>query len=148
MLNEKLIRERIIFGIRDKRLSEQLQMDSELTLAKAIHKVRQWTQCGQTTRGKSQTWQKKEQKTVTQIEKGCRRCGRKNKYLCQDCPAKDVQCQKCQKKGHFAVSCHSSEAARLREVTENNSDTDREDCVFLGEIGAGGQSPGCKKWRI
>ena len=40
-LKEELIRDRIVVGIRDKRLSERLQMDSDLTLAKAIQKVRQ-----------------------------------------------------------------------------------------------------------
>ncbi|KAG7482509.1 hypothetical protein JOB18_022706 [Solea senegalensis] len=33
VLKEELVRDRIVVGIRDKRLSEQLQMDSELTLA-------------------------------------------------------------------------------------------------------------------
>ena len=40
-LKEVLIRDRIVVGIRDKKISEQLQMDSDLTLAKAIQKVRQ-----------------------------------------------------------------------------------------------------------
>ena len=35
-LKEELIRDGIVVGIRDKRLSERLQMDSDLTLAKAI----------------------------------------------------------------------------------------------------------------
>lgn len=39
VLKDELIRDRIVVGIKDRRLSEQLQMDSELTLAKAIQKV-------------------------------------------------------------------------------------------------------------
>ena len=40
VLKEELIRDRIVVGVRDKRLSEQLQMDSDLTLAKAIQMLR------------------------------------------------------------------------------------------------------------
>ena len=40
-LRDDLIRERIVVGIKDKKLSEQLQLDSKLTLEKAITKTRQ-----------------------------------------------------------------------------------------------------------
>ncbi len=40
-LKEELIRDHIVVGIRDRRLSERLQLDPELTLAKAIQTVRQ-----------------------------------------------------------------------------------------------------------
>ena len=40
-LREDLIRDRIVVGIKDKKLSEQLQLDSKLTLEKAITKTRQ-----------------------------------------------------------------------------------------------------------
>ena len=40
-LRDDLIRDRIVVGIKDKKLSEQLQVDSKLTLEKAITKTRQ-----------------------------------------------------------------------------------------------------------
>ena len=40
-LHDELIRDRIVVGIRDKNLSERLQLESDLTLSKAIHTVRQ-----------------------------------------------------------------------------------------------------------
>lgn len=40
-LRDDLIRDRIVVGIKDKKLSEQLQLDSKLTLEKAITKTRQ-----------------------------------------------------------------------------------------------------------
>ena len=40
-LRDELIRDRIVVGIKDKKLSEQLQLDSKLTLEKAITKTRQ-----------------------------------------------------------------------------------------------------------
>ncbi len=40
-LREELTRERIVFGIRDKAISERLQLESALTLEKAVNLVRQ-----------------------------------------------------------------------------------------------------------
>ncbi len=40
-LKQDLIRDRILVGIRDAKLSESLQLDADLTLEKAITKVRQ-----------------------------------------------------------------------------------------------------------
>ncbi|UYV64645.1 hypothetical protein LAZ67_3001472 [Cordylochernes scorpioides] len=40
-LHEQLIRDRIVVGVRDKALSERMQLDSELTLEKAVKLVRQ-----------------------------------------------------------------------------------------------------------
>ncbi len=40
-LHDELIRDRIVVGIRDARLSEKLQLESDLTLDKAIRRVRQ-----------------------------------------------------------------------------------------------------------
>ena len=40
-MQEELIRDRLVVGIRHQGLSESLQMDSELTLAKAVLKIRQ-----------------------------------------------------------------------------------------------------------
>ena len=40
-LKNDLIRDRIVVGLKDKKLSEQLQLDSKLTLEKAITKSRQ-----------------------------------------------------------------------------------------------------------
>lgn len=41
-LEEEMIRDRIVVGIRDNKLSERLQLDPELTLAKTITQVRQY----------------------------------------------------------------------------------------------------------
>ena len=39
--DDKMIRDRIVVGIRDVKLSEKLQLDAELTLSKAVTQVRQ-----------------------------------------------------------------------------------------------------------
>ena len=40
-LHDEMIRDRIVVGLRDARLSEKLQLDPELTLEKAVTQVRQ-----------------------------------------------------------------------------------------------------------
>ncbi|GBN05547.1 hypothetical protein AVEN_241017-1 [Araneus ventricosus] len=40
VLHDELIRDRIVVGIRDKHLSEKLQLDADLTLTKVIERVR------------------------------------------------------------------------------------------------------------
>ena len=40
-LHDEMVRDCLVVGLRDKRLSEQLQMEPELTLEKAINKARQ-----------------------------------------------------------------------------------------------------------
>ena len=119
-LKEELIRDRIVVGIRDKRLSERLQMNPDLTLAKAIQKVRQseTVKKQQTilhsemmgdnkanmdaiinTKKKEwkQKWQHK-QKPNKQTLGECGRCGRKQKHAWKDCPARDAECRKCRRK--------------------------------------------------
>lgn len=171
VLKDELIRDRIVVGIRDKRLSERLQMDSDLTLAKAIQNVRlsetvkkQQTILHSsaaedsvsnmdairtnTKMAKKQTWQQsKGQRPDRQGEKECGWCGRK-KHSWKDCPARDVECRKCQKKGHFAIVCRSGEAVGLREVIENQDDTDSDEYAFLGEIGTEKSEPWREKVEI
>ena len=40
-LNDEMIRDRLVVGLGDSKLSEKLQLDPELTLEKAITQVRQ-----------------------------------------------------------------------------------------------------------
>jgi len=44
----------------------------------------------------------------------------------------DVECRKCHKKGLFAVACRNGQA--VHTITEVLSDSDSQDCVFLGEV--------------
>ena len=53
----------------------------------------------------------------------CRRCGNRS-HPVQQCPAKDAECYKCKKKGHFSQMC---EANMTNEVKVNEQQ-------FLGEL--------------
>ena len=68
----------------------------------------------------------------------CQRCGSNENHSRQDCPAKDAECHKCKKRGHFQRVCRSKAASQLSEV-ESSLPND----VFLGEIAEGNNNP----WR-
>lgn len=154
VLKEELIRDRIVVGIKDRKLSEKLQMDSELTLAKAIqvrkseNVKKQQTILHGATRGDSKsnvdaikttkkgknfqhTGKQRNQKSDAPSEKECGRCGKGRKHAWKDCPANDVECRKCHKKGHFVAACRNGQAVH----TEVLSDSDSE-YAFLGEVSA------------
>lgn len=50
--------------------------------------------------------------------KQCGKCGKTPKHSWTECPAKDVECRKCQKRGHFAAVCRSAQKMDAIEVDE------------------------------
>lgn len=131
-LRDSMIRDRIVVGIRDKTLSESLQMDSKLTLEDAKRKARQReavsrqqevVQDGAIKRlepvtvkqrnsyytNPSRHYDRKPSKPMNQSPAGgdkCTRCGRR-KHSRQDCPAREAVCHACKKRGHFSSQCFS-----------------------------------------
>ena len=126
-LHDEMIRDRIAVGIQDSRLSEKLQMKSDLTLERAVTLVRQSesvktqqpTVRGQlpkedligTVRGikASSRGQNKgpQANQSSQGAKPCGRCGKQGPHNKEKCPAKDSVCYKCGKLGHFKSVCRN-----------------------------------------
>ncbi len=148
-LKEDLIRDRIVVGIRDAKLSERLQLDADLTLEKAITKVRQSAAVktqqpilrgAEQPIGHVEYIHRKDRKMQTAFKmktenyaSGCGRCRDLKKHLCKDCPARDVDCRKCHRRGHFAKKCKSS--GGVNDITKRQMETKEErDFVFLGEM--------------
>ncbi|KAK0148358.1 hypothetical protein N1851_011319 [Merluccius polli] len=146
VLREELIRDRIVVGIRDARLSESLQLDAALTLEKAITRVKQSAAVKKqqpVIRGTEQatgqveviykkTSRGQKEKNDTQSS-GCGRCGHSKKHLWKDCPARDAECRKCHKKGHFAKTCRSGSV--VHDITQVQMESnENEDFAFLGEM--------------
>ena len=123
------MRDRLVVGRRDKRLSEQLQMDPELTLEKAVNKARQSEQvkkqlenlkinfkaeASSTQLDSIQSWQRSGSKQSKQQDRQtfhkktlerqtqCNRCGDTQGHHPQQCPAREAVCNQCRKKGHYA----------------------------------------------
>ena len=55
----------------------------------------------------------------------CSRCGKTPWHNRQQCPAKDAQCHKCQRTGHYSAYCYGKQISAVTEDTEN---------TFLGAI--------------
>ena len=130
---DELLRNRIVVGIRDKKLSEHMQLDSGLDLKKAITMAKQSalvrkqqpliqgstesTQDYQV-KGKRSSGQysmkprfKKDQRRDTpdshkknDRSKQCSYCGNEA-HPRKDCPAAKAPCNQCEKKGHYAKVC-------------------------------------------
>ena len=130
-LREEMIRDRIVVGLQNAKLSERLQLDSTLTLEKAVNEARQSEAVKRqqaVVRGnglsaneesnlnvdvlhrKWQPRQKKQEPTGVEKERRdtkCGNCGKVPGHPRSQCPAKDVTCHNCQKKGHYKIVCRS-----------------------------------------
>ena len=123
-LKEEMIRDRLVVGIRDSSLSERLQMDDQLTLEKAKKLVRQREAVKE-----QQSFLKKEECSLEYIKQKptgssartkaktslCSRCGKS--HTRDYCPARDVTCFKCNRRGHFGKMCFSKTVATISEDT-------------------------------
>ena len=126
-LHNQLIRETIVVGIMDFNLSERLQLDSDLTLEKAVTTVHQTEMVHQqqstirddsvkkpsigaiTPRrsvppGVKPSAHKKPSlftRSAPQPPMSCPHFGLFSPHHFKACPAKDAECQKCKKRGHY-----------------------------------------------
>ncbi|KYN11066.1 hypothetical protein ALC57_16784, partial [Trachymyrmex cornetzi] len=156
-LKDELIRDRIVAGIKDIKLSEALQCDPELTLEKAINKVRTKEEVKtqqavirgmemaanldrvrsshgtHSKRGLPNRSQQQRMKEETTQKNCCSRCGITPKHAFSSCPAKLSECNNCKKKGHWAAVCKKK---NIHEVNRSDDDKkanedDKED-LYLG----------------
>ena len=155
ILREELIRDRIVVGIQDAKLSESLQLDAELTLEKAMTRVRQSAAVKkqqsvlrgtEQVTGQVEAIQKRYVRGTKVMRKkedtqpaGCDRCGNERKHLWKDCPAREAECRRCHKRGHFAKKCRST--GGVHDITETQLGSEDEgDFAFLGEMSSKGNS--------
>ena len=110
-VKDEMIRDRLVVGIYDKELSLKLQMEAELTLDKAISEVKKKESVKQ-----QMTMQGEGTKNITvQIDKikmkkensgfKCENCDSPRPHTAQECPARNIVCFRCEKKGHFMKNC-------------------------------------------
>ena len=160
-LREEMIRDRIVVGLRDHNLAEKLQLVADLTLEKAVTAARQvesvkkqqkvvraaegspTTQLkigvigttkhsGKQKSDRTKPVGKQPFKPVTPtVSEVCTRCGKRQHAGKQQCPARDVTCRKCHKRGHFQAMCRTK-ALKVVSTTEQE-DTDSVDS-FVGAI--------------
>ena len=125
-MEEDLIRDRLVVGIRDLGLSKTLQLEATLDLEKAKKAIRQRESVQQqqlqlqdassTALEAIQPRNRRKQQQqglrnrnrcgrgLADNSKHCTRCG-KEPHSRDKCPAKDAICNRCQKKGHYGAQC-------------------------------------------
>ena len=136
-LKNEMIRDRLVVGIRDAVLSQQLQLDAELTAKKKIRQREAVGEQQKELKGAAENsvslqevnsrrqWKGKRQHShrdrdgkprTTPTSKPCTRCG-KGSHPRDRCPAKEATCHRCSKKGHYSSQCLTK---RVSEVTSEN----------------------------
>ena len=147
-LKEELIRDLIVVGLRNRDLSEKLQIDPKLTLEKAINLARQretvkqqQSICdngfkskaanvdsiakGKPRKKKEDNFKEKTRPSANPQSK-CSRC--LGSFHAKTCPARASKCRKCSEIGHRAQACRGSKQGKVFEVQVE------EESFFLGEI--------------
>ena len=148
-MTDEMIRDRLVVGIQDAALSQQLQLDADLTLEKAKKRTRQreavaeQQQVLKGTAGVANSpdgihsrrgQQSRAAASGRPTGKPCTRCG-KGQHPREKCPAKEATCYQCQKKGHYGSQCFSKQISRSKVTSENHLQVDTAflDTVSLGD---------------
>ena len=146
-LEEELIRDRIVVGIRDDPLSYELQAKAILTLDLAKQIARQAEARAENQpiiRGETVVSAVHRSKPHFQTTKGTHRdlqnkpADQRNMHKCgycgkephpkHKCPARSAECAFCKKKGHYKAVCRKR-LTQVREVDDHDTEED-----FLGQI--------------
>ena len=147
------LRDRVVVGIRDKTLSQALQLDAGLTLQKAVEKVRlkeavikQQAELVKFNLNNDNV-DVKEGSSVDAVEgKGakkkhyskpfvCYRCGSNSPHGRRLCPAVNAKCRNCNRFGHYEKVC------KAKDVNAVNQETEPEDYAFMGTVDTKAPNP-------
>ena len=161
-LQESLIRDRIVVGLRDNSVRKRLLQESKLSLkgtidicksSEATHRqlkamnsddvsymknVKKTDTAGQAAAG----YQKKKRYNF-KTQKECTFCGTKHPRKKELCPAYGKICSKCQLRNHFAVKCLTKEGhkkdsqtfkKRLHTIEDYSEDEDFEESDYMMSV--------------
>ena len=149
---DRMIRDRILVGVKSKKTQGKLLEDSKLSLKTAIETCRAQeasqskleTMTGKQTVSVDRVKQKKNDKQKkhsgasseisekkNETEKKCTKCGYKWHKNFNNCPAKNEECLRCHRVGHFQSVCRQKDKKKVRHVRDSDSDDEH---VFLGNI--------------
>ena len=128
---DEMLRDRLIFGIRDSKVRERLLRESKLSLAKTdeIHRAAESMQthmkivgdltepeANKVDQERMPNWRKSEKTTRKRQQQGpgrrgkeCEKCGYQHQENSESCPSIGQECLKCGKRNHFASRCKSKE---------------------------------------
>ncbi|XP_033750517.1 uncharacterized protein K02A2.6-like [Pecten maximus] len=161
-LEDALIRDRIVIGIRDNHTRKKLLQDSKLTLNSCIDICRAAEKTSKQMKAISQEEvqmvqhkEKKESARRSQHRpepKECRYCGTNHVFRKESCPAWGKKCSKCHKSNHFESKCRNERPKRKPSKKKRSVnfmvdyDTDSsDDFLFSVETGSTDTQKGEKK---
>ncbi|XP_029192721.2 uncharacterized protein LOC114959009 [Acropora millepora] len=141
-LRDQMVYTQIVAGLRDSQLRRRLMANENLTLdqviaeAKSAEITKQQDQILQSNptaadlskikdihdKFKNGKNGKDDDRSKRNVQKPCYKCGAQPSHPPNRCPAKNVTCSACKKKGHFAKVCKSSK--RVQSVDEDSSEDD------------------------
>ncbi|XP_054281188.1 uncharacterized protein K02A2.6-like [Macrosteles quadrilineatus] len=160
-LNDEMVLLVLIIGMKDEALSDRLQLDSQLTLEKAINTLRQHEELERQKRelantnvfmvnqtsiqvGKTSLSERAGEQKFTEdaMRKKCRKCGYNWHGSLAECPARKAKCDKCSEIGHFFRCCPSREKWMrknknvVKEIEQQDSDSGYQQVpeIFIGNI--------------
>jgi len=133
-LKTDFIRDRLVIGVKDRELSERLEMDPELTLEKAAQQARQAEEVQARRdlilRSTRDTECLKISKYPVQTSgRSCFWCGKQDIHGKNKCPATSQQCNVCHRMGHFGAVCRQRGRPAVGAVQQSDDDPN-----FLGGI--------------
>lgn len=148
-LEERMLKSRIILGIKDKRLQSHLinenpefrkLVDICRTREKSkeqVEEIQKTTHGGRGNEDKRQD--SSEEVNLVQKDKGCSKCGYKF-HKSQVCPAEGKKCKQCGKLNHFATVCRSKKQSKKSPVQMKPRKVDSIECgedYFLHTVSSG-----------
>lgn len=126
-MEDRLIRDQVVVGVREDLLREKLLEDKGLTLDKCLQLGRAYETAKQQSKniaagtetpsvqsvqhrkyGAKMHKPNREKEHSRPTVRKCTRCGKHEVHDKKNCPAKDAECRKCKKKGHYAAMCRSN----------------------------------------
>ncbi|XP_034243498.1 uncharacterized protein LOC117646566 [Thrips palmi] len=134
-MKDEFIRDALINGIRDRRLSDSLALDGEMTLTKAAARIRQKEELqrnkaeqpgGSRGGGGDVSFKGGGKSARRNSGKECGKCGRTPQHAFSECPAKGTKCSNCNATGHWSVKCDKK---KVHKVGEDDTDDDE---LFVG----------------
>lgn len=155
-LEDSLVRDRVVIGIRDEPTRRRLLQSKKLALSEAIEvckaseatsrrlramsgaaEVEALHSSSSSSRGRQSASKPRDRDTNREASSGrrCRYCDRQHENKKESCPAYKKRCKKCQRLHHFAKVCRSSSAStgrygQQKEVCQIDGD-DTEELLAL-----------------
>ena len=154
-LQDEVIRDRLVVGIRYQMLLEKMQLDPDLNQKAKKMAGQQEAICDQSRKLKKEEgaivdavssrgpFSFKQRPKRVPDKKRCICCG--GGHLRQDkCPAKEVICHNCHKKGQYSQQCFHRKNPPKSDVADIREEDEDPDGIFLDMVSTGGQESNWK----